>query len=479
MTWARIDDGLYDDPRVTAAGLDAMGLYVLAASYMGRYNTDGAIDRARVKRLAGRRGAPLAARLVAAGLWEATGEGWQLIAWDGVLVPREEVARRSAGARVAGAKGGRVRAERAAHHEPEPTMPDDLERTPEISPTYPRDNPADISPVQSAKSAKEKRTGQPTPAHVPEPEPVPDSAQARTHAGSQQGESGGGGGGQRGPSFADLCDPPGVDRSRDLAGSVTASSTPGSLQNKGQSPDHLGTDLPRPNPSPRAPAGASPSAPPDRWVDTVACFPGFSAPAWAAECPIGDLAPRQDAAPSQPVPQRPQLAPPAGASPALPGLGVELAPEPKATRPKRRAEVDLPQAWGPKPDHFALGASVGLNRDRVTFEAAKFQDFHGAKGSRFVDWEAAFRTWLRNASTFGAQRGGPPPAPLPPPRPPIIQEAHLRGPPPGAANKPASVVRGAAILAARRAAGGPPVDPEKALAELCDILAPARKQRAS
>lgn len=50
-----------------------------------------------------------------------------------------------------------------------------------------------------------------------------------------------------------------------------------------------------------------------------------------------------------------------------------------------------------------------------------FRDYHQSHGSLFLDWEAAFRTWLRNAAKFDErQRSGPraifPPSPHPVPR---------------------------------------------------------------
>ena len=36
-------------------------------------------------------------------------------------------------------------------------------------------------------------------------------------------------------------------------------------------------------------------------------------------------------------------------------------------------------------------------------ELPKFADHHTAKGSRFKDWQAAFRTWLRNAAKYAKQ----------------------------------------------------------------------------
>jgi hypothetical protein len=60
----------------------------------------------------------------------------------------------------------------------------------------------------------------------------------------------------------------------------------------------------------------------------------------------------------------------------------------------------------PEEFHFdaraeALAKSYGLNPFK---EQAAFKDHHVAKGSVFKDWQAAFRTWLRNSVKF-AKRG--------------------------------------------------------------------------
>ena len=69
----------------------------------------------------------------------------------------------------------------------------------------------------------------------------------------------------------------------------------------------------------------------------------------------------------------------------------------------------MPDGWAPRSEELALARDLGVDPTR---EAASFRDHHSAKGSRFVDWHAAFRTWLRNAVRFGragggAARGGP------------------------------------------------------------------------
>lgn len=70
--------------------------------------------------------------------------------------------------------------------------------------------------------------------------------------------------------------------------------------------------------------------------------------------------------------------------------------KPRATPPPDRFEV-TPDLWD-----WALG--VGLPEDRIESETAQFLEHHHAKGSRFIDWVAAWRTWIRNAVKFTAQR---------------------------------------------------------------------------
>jgi len=43
---------------------------------------------------------------------------------------------------------------------------------------------------------------------------------------------------------------------------------------------------------------------------------------------------------------------------------------------------------------------------RIDDELDKFADHHKAKGSKFADWNAAFRTWCRNAEKFRLQAAG-------------------------------------------------------------------------
>lgn len=54
----------------------------------------------------------------------------------------------------------------------------------------------------------------------------------------------------------------------------------------------------------------------------------------------------------------------------------------------------LPENWKPNDNHIGFAAD---NRLSINAEAEQFKDHHRAKGSTMKDWDAAFRTWLRNA----------------------------------------------------------------------------------
>ena len=71
---------------------------------------------------------------------------------------------------------------------------------------------------------------------------------------------------------------------------------------------------------------------------------------------------------------------------------------------KRRRQV--PDDWQPTPvlaDELT-SAYPGLN---IGQEVAKFRDWHGARGSTFVDHGKAFRNWCRKASEFMAAKPKP------------------------------------------------------------------------
>lgn len=73
-------------------------------------------------------------------------------------------------------------------------------------------------------------------------------------------------------------------------------------------------------------------------------------------------------------------------------------------REPNRATV-LPDNFEPNDTAVAMAAELGVS---LAAEQAAFTDHHTANGSTFKDWQAAFRTWLRNAARFARrdQRNG-------------------------------------------------------------------------
>jgi hypothetical protein len=113
MTWARVDDTLHSHPKAVDAGLEAMGLWVLALSYCGAYLTDGHVKRSAAARLAGDCLTALADILVRVRLWEVhpSGDGWQVHDYLDFNPSREQVlaerdAKREGGRRSAAKRWG-------------------------------------------------------------------------------------------------------------------------------------------------------------------------------------------------------------------------------------------------------------------------------------------------------------------------------------------------------------------------------------
>jgi hypothetical protein len=78
MTWTKLDDGIFDHPKMVRAGEDAANLYVRGLVYCNRYLTDGRLDPEVLSVLTRKRdAAKLAEALVRVGAWEpCEGGGW-------------------------------------------------------------------------------------------------------------------------------------------------------------------------------------------------------------------------------------------------------------------------------------------------------------------------------------------------------------------------------------------------------------------
>ena len=66
-------------------------------------------------------------------------------------------------------------------------------------------------------------------------------------------------------------------------------------------------------------------------------------------------------------------------------------------------KTTLPDSWQPNAQHHTLAQEQGVDPDA---EIAKFRDHAIATGRLMIDWDACFRTWLRNARRYGAPTNG-------------------------------------------------------------------------
>lgn len=66
-----------------------------------------------------------------------------------------------------------------------------------------------------------------------------------------------------------------------------------------------------------------------------------------------------------------------------------------------KRKTSQPDGWAPNDTHVRIAAEERVDLER---EAQKFSDHHASKGTKFVDWDRAFCTWLRNAPGFGGAR---------------------------------------------------------------------------
>lgn len=70
---------MHSHPKSRIAGLEAMGLWLLAGTYCTDYLTDGAVPEWFVESWP--KGKQLAGKLVTAGFWETHPDGWQFLSW--------------------------------------------------------------------------------------------------------------------------------------------------------------------------------------------------------------------------------------------------------------------------------------------------------------------------------------------------------------------------------------------------------------
>lgn len=57
-------------------------------------------------------------------------------------------------------------------------------------------------------------------------------------------------------------------------------------------------------------------------------------------------------------------------------------------------EIPLPPLFKPSAEHIAMAAEKGAS---IETELLNFIDYHKARGTTLIDWNSAFRGWIRNA----------------------------------------------------------------------------------
>ncbi len=70
---------------------------------------------------------------------------------------------------------------------------------------------------------------------------------------------------------------------------------------------------------------------------------------------------------------------------------------------RRKPEMELPPDWVPSERNIEDAESRQFSAMEIQDEADRFRNHHLAKGSRFRDWDAAWRTWLGNARKYGSR----------------------------------------------------------------------------
>lgn len=77
-------------------------------------------------------------------------------------------------------------------------------------------------------------------------------------------------------------------------------------------------------------------------------------------------------------------------------LPADDEPQRKTSGTPKRA-TQLPDGFEPDDTAASLAAELGVS---LAAELPKFRDYHAARGKPMKDWQAALRTWLRNAKQF-------------------------------------------------------------------------------
>ncbi len=89
----------------------------------------------------------------------------------------------------------------------------------------------------------------------------------------------------------------------------------------------------------------------------------------------------------------------------IPPVVPQMDPEPPA-EPKKLAR-QMRSDWEPSADclAWARGEKIGATDQQIADQLEAFRDYHQSKGNRFLNWDQAFQTWMRNAKRRGDVNG--------------------------------------------------------------------------
>lgn len=80
-------------------------------------------------------------------------------------------------------------------------------------------------------------------------------------------------------------------------------------------------------------------------------------------------------------------------------IQAEILPFPTKTKEPAAARASrLPKDFSLTAERLAFARKEGLTDEKSRREFDKFADHHGAKGTRFVDWDRAWQNWVRKAA---------------------------------------------------------------------------------
>lgn len=105
MTWVKLDDGFWANPKIDSTSLPAVGVYARSLSYCGNHLTDGRITESAALYMAKGKKA-LITELVSMGLWHKNGAGYVIPDFCEFNPTKEETEKIRQARSEAGKRGG-------------------------------------------------------------------------------------------------------------------------------------------------------------------------------------------------------------------------------------------------------------------------------------------------------------------------------------------------------------------------------------